>query len=258
MNDRIKISFKRLWQIIFQPCKVWEGLEEEPVILLPLIIITSLNLLVVCMIMPEALSYSMNVLTRQGMAPDLIKQSLKVFKISMVMGALFIPFFTWMVHAALLAVFNHMLMVQAKLSELFRTGSYLWWLVFIFESIKNALTLGKDGIFKRFLAVAVYAWIPVFVGNMLEKILIMLRVLDYEKTLSLWTSAAILLPSDKNSGFLFILLNNIDIFTIWGLGLLVAGGAAIMKKQTKELAVYIFILWFIYIVFKAVIKSSLT
>lgn len=254
MDNNIKISLNRLGQIIFQPGKVWKDMEEEPAILLPILIILSLNLFMIGMIMPETLNHSMDVLTRQGMDSDLIKHSLKVIRISMFAGALLIPLFTWLVHAALLAVFYQMVMVKDKLTELFNAGSYLWWMVFVFETIKNALTSRN---FKQFISVAFYAWIPVFLGKTLEKILIILKVLDFEKALSLWTSVAILLPADKNSGFLYIFLNYMDIFTMWGLCLLVAGGAAIMSKSKKELATYIFVIWFIYILFKAGINSSI-
>ncbi|MGI5880312.1 MAG: YIP1 family protein [Syntrophomonadaceae bacterium] len=254
MDNKIKISLNRLWQVIFQPGKVWENVEDEPVILLPMFIILSLNLFMIGMIMPEMLNYSRNILTSQGMAPDIIKNSLKVIRISMIVGALLIPLVTWMVHAALLAIFNQMVIVKDKLMELFHTGSYLWWLVFVFETIKNALISPN---YKRFFLVAFYAWIPVFIGKTLEKVLIILKVLDYEQALTLWTSAAILLPPDKSSGFLYIFLNYLDIFTIWGLCLLVAGGAAIMNRNKKELAAYLFIIWFIYLLIKAGINSSI-
>lgn len=209
----------------------------------------------VCIILPETKNYTANILTEQGMGPELIKQSLTGISITMILGALLVPLFTWVIHAALLTIYNHYKAVKASFREVFPTGSFIWFAVFMIDVITTAL-ISKREDFKRFFKVAFYAWIPVFLGGCIKKLLI--KIMAYETVLSLRTSAAILLPMDRNSGFVFAFLNYMDIFTIWGLCLLVIGGAAIMKNHKKELALYIFILWFIYIILKSVFNVWVT
>ncbi len=254
MKDATK-TLTYLWKIIVHPGAVWRELEKDNRILLPVLIILSLNVFMVCIILPETKNYTANILTQQGMSSELIRQSLTGISITMILGALLAPLFTWVIHAALLTIFNHYKTVKASFREVFPSGSYIWLVVFMIDVITTAL-ISKREDFKRFFKVAFYAWIPVFLGGFIKKILI--KIMAYETVLSLRTSAAILLPMDRNSGFVFAFLNYMDIFTIWGLCLLVIGGAAIMKNHKKELALYIFILWFIYIILKSIFNVWIT
>lgn len=247
MKDKSK-TVPCLWKIIIYPGTVWKELEQDNRILLPVLIILSLNIFMAFMILPETKTYTANILTEQGMSSELIRQSLTGISITVILGALLIPLLTWVIHAALLTIFHHYKIVKASFREVFPSGSYIWLTVFIIDVITTALISKRDE-FKCFFKVAFYAWIPVFMGSVIKKSLV--KIMDYETVLSIRTSAAILLPLDNNSGFLFTFLNYIDVFTIWGLCLLVAGGAAMMKNHKKGLAAYIFLLWFIYIVLKS-------
>jgi hypothetical protein len=69
-----------------------------------------------------------------------------------------------------------------------------------------------------------------------------------KETLDIRTSLAIILPSDSTSSFTYAFLNNIDIFSIWMVSLLVIGmGVYLQKISVKKIAVWISILWLIWV-----------
>lgn len=60
------------------------------------------------------------------------------------------------------------------------------------------------------------------------------------------TSLAILLPGDKIDR-LYLILSQVDPFFIWSLGLLVIGVLVAMKTTYKNTAVFIGVLWIVYV-----------
>ena len=138
MKDTTK-KLTYLWKIIVHPGTVWKELEQDNRILLPILIILSVNVFMVCMILPETKNYTVNVLTEQGMSSELIRQTLTGISITMILGALLVPLFTWVIHAALLTIFNHYKTVKASFKEVFPTGSYIWFAVFMIDVILSLI-----------------------------------------------------------------------------------------------------------------------
>ncbi len=69
-----------------------------------------------------------------------------------------------------------------------------------------------------------------------------------KETLDIRTSLAIILPSDNTASFTYAFLNNIDIFSIWMVSLMVIGmGVYLQKISVKKIAIWISTLWLIWV-----------
>ncbi|MDD4775715.1 MAG: hypothetical protein PHG75_04330, partial [Syntrophomonas sp.] len=70
------------------------------------------------------------------------------------------------------------------------------------------------------------------------------------------TSLALLWVNGDASSFLYRLLQQFELFRIWGFILLILGGAIAMKKKPLGLAAYLGILGIIYVVVLAVLAQN--
>jgi hypothetical protein len=76
-----------------------------------------------------------------------------------------------------------------------------------------------------------------------------------KQTLDIRTSLAIILPADDTSSFTYALLNNIDIFSIWMVALIVVGMSVLLPKaSTNRIAVPIAFLWLIWVVINSAME----
>jgi hypothetical protein len=76
-----------------------------------------------------------------------------------------------------------------------------------------------------------------------------------KETLDIRTSLAIILPSDSTASFTHAFLNNIDIFSIWMVSLVVIGmGVYLQKISVKKIAVWISIFWLIWVFINSTIE----
>lgn len=205
---------QKLWGVLVAPGETFKAIGEDPKILIPALILIGLNLLLVLVVFPETKEMILSGFKSQTLpeTANLDKMMLAA-QIGILVAAVLAPPFMWLIQAALLALFNAFSVGQAK--------------------------------FKQLYAVAVFAFMPAMIGGILQTGLI--KAMGAESITKIKLSLGLLLPPDITSGFLFNLLNMMNIFTIWGLVLLVIGSAIVIGKDAKKIGAFLGFLWLAYI-----------
>ncbi|NLI12925.1 Yip1 family protein [Pelotomaculum propionicicum] len=123
-------------------------------------------------------------------------------------------------------------------------GPLLMWLV-IAGLLKLFNTFsGEKAPFNCLFAVTAYSYLPVMLAGLIRTALIMTTPAQNFARVS--TSLALLLPGDKIDR-LYLILSQVDPFFIWSLALLVIGGSVAMKTAYKNTAMFIGVLWIVYV-----------
>ncbi len=123
-------------------------------------------------------------------------------------------------------------------------GPLLMWLVIAgLLKLYNSFS-GEKVPFKCLFTVTVYSYLPVMLASIIRTVLIMLT--PAQNLARVNTSLALLLPGDKIDR-LYLILSQIDPFFVWSLALLVIGGSVAMKTTYKNIAVFIGVLWIVYV-----------
>lgn len=123
-------------------------------------------------------------------------------------------------------------------------GPPLMWLVIAgILKLFNSFS-GERTPFRCLFAVTAYAYLPVMLATAIKTVLIMATPAHNYARVS--TSLALLLPGDKIDR-LYLILSQVDPFVIWSLALLVVGGSVAMKTAYKSTAVFIGVLWLVYV-----------
>jgi len=214
---------QRFWGVIVSPLNTFRAIGEDPRILWPALIVIVLYSLTVLVILPETKEYTREMLSNNpALTPEMVETSLKTVAISGIVGALLVLPLIWLVQATVLLIINQFMIGQAR--------------------------------FKQLYAVSIYAWTPVLIGNAVKSALI--KNMGFKAITSIRTSLALFLSPDIKTGYLFNALNSVDLFAVWGLILLSLGGAAVMNKDSKKVALYIFGLWIIYTAVKVVLATK--
>lgn len=208
-NTRMNVG-QRLWKVMVSPSRAFEAVKEEPGFLIPaaifLVVMTAATLLVG----PETRQYSVELMTKQGVPASQIDASLKMMMPMAVIGVLLSYPILWLLQALVLLIYNQ-------------------------------IALG-EGKFKQYYAVAVLSSVPTVIHQIIATGLI--KAMGMKAAMQVNTSLAVLLGSD-NQTFLYRFLAYFDLFTIWGLVLLVIGGAVVMNKGVKGIGLYILALWIV-------------
>ena len=100
---------------------------------------------------------------------------------------------------------------------------------------------------------ALFAWLPPFLGGLIKSILI--KFIGFDGAMAVQTSLALFLPSSIDSGFWFVFLSRMDLFGLWGLVLLSLGGATVMKRDPWKTGIYVFSAWLIYVIVVAYLSA---
>jgi hypothetical protein len=123
-------------------------------------------------------------------------------------------------------------------------GPLIMWLVIAgILKLYNCFS-GEKVPFKCLFTVTAYSYLPVMLATVIRTALVMFSPAQNFARVS--TSLALLLPGDKIDR-LYLILSQVDPFFIWSLALLVIGGSAAMKTTYKNLAVFIGVLWILYV-----------
>lgn len=216
MANKPSNPVSRLWRIIVSPGRTFKEIKADPRFLIPalLLIIVSLGISYWCA--PQSKAWMVDYYTKLKTPPDQIARSIKYFFVWMVgMCLVKMPFY-WLVEAAMLSIYNQLSVGEAR--------------------------------FKQFYALAVYAYIPVFFFNLIFSLVT--KFMGFQAALQLSLGPGLLLGYVKQ-GFLFYLLSQMDIFSVWSLVLLVLGGAVLMNKRKSGLAIYMTVFWLLYVLFSA-------
>jgi len=84
----------------------------------------------------------------------------------------------------------------------------------------------------------------------------LIKTMGYKAALQVSTSLAVFLNTANQTSFLYRLLGQIDLFSIWGLVLLILGGSLAMKKRVGGLAIYSGTIWLVYVVVMALLVKT--
>jgi hypothetical protein len=216
---------QRLWGIIIEPVKTFQAVCEDPRALIPMAVFLAINLVLTIWFLPQLKDIAGEAMKQtQTMTAEQIQTALKWTGILAVLASVAVPPLTWLIQAALLALFNQFSIGAAK--------------------------------FKQLFVVAFFAWIPAFLGGLIKSVYMAGE--GVKNAMNFSTSLALILPRSVDSGFWYVFLSKIDFFSIWSLILLVLGGSIAMQKEkeTKKLALYIFGIWLVYIILTALLGAK--
>ncbi len=123
-------------------------------------------------------------------------------------------------------------------------GPLIMWLVMAgLLKLYNSFSGAKVS-FNCLFTISAYSYLPVMMASVIRTVLIMLT--PAQNLARVNTSLALLLPGDKIDR-LYLILSQVDPFFIWSLALLVIGSSAAMKTTYKTTAVFIGVLWVVYV-----------
>lgn len=215
MEERPMGIGQKLWGVLVAPGETFKAIGEDPKILIPALILIGINLVLALVVFPETKEMLLSTYKNMSNLPEGIdiNKLVSQAQIGVIAATVFLPPLTWLIQAALLALFNAFSVGQAK--------------------------------FKQLYAVAVFAYTPAMVGGILQTILV--KIMGAESITKIKLSLGLLLPPDITSGFWYNLLNTMNIFTIWGLILLVIGAAIVIGKDAKKIGAFLGLLWLAYI-----------
>ena len=214
---------QRLWGIIMEPVKTFQDICKDPRILITAAAVLAINLVLTTWFLPQIKEITEEALKQaQTMTTEQIQATLKWTGIAAVIGSVAVPPLTWLVQAALLALFNQFSLGAAK--------------------------------FKQLFAVAFYAWIPAFLGGLIKSAF--MAVMGVKDAMTFSTSLALILPRSVDSGFWYVFLSKVDFFNVWSLILLVLGGSIAMQKDSKKLTFYIFGIWLVFIILTSLLGAQ--
>lgn len=206
-------GWRKVGQLLFSPGKVFPALAAQHW-LKPALLLVGLNLLLAGIIAPKTAAFAAW-LVKQGAAqvpPEKLAEvqalAPKAAVSGLFVGALVVPWVTWVAVAALLQLFATLSAREASFGTLF--------------------------------TVAVYGYLPVFLRTVIANLLFLVTPLE-NLTLRSQLSLAVFLPPQKS--FLYFFLANCSPFTWWSLVLWGVGGAAVMKARPGTVTAYLFALW---------------
>lgn len=109
------------------------------------------------------------------------------------------------------------------------------------------LVMGETAGFKKIWTVTVFASVPSLIDVLLSNVLMFMSNSDHLVSVMVTkTSLASLVSFDSVPGFVFSLLANLNIFTIWTLVLTVIGVAHLFRSKTSKVAFVIFGVWILF------------
>jgi len=184
--------------------------------------LVAVNLIVALVMLPKVKEFTRITLEELHAPPEQIAISLKAVAVSTAATAIVVPLLIWLMEAAVL-----------KLIDQFTV---------------------RGTPFKTLFSVAVVAWVPAAIGNLVKMLLSLFA--QAKDLMLIQTSLAVLLPRGQTSGALFAVLSKVDLFVVWNLILLAIGAGITLKIGTRRAAVYIFTLWVLYLGLTAILARA--
>ncbi len=209
-------------KVLTSPGKAFAAIAEDPRILLPGLAIVAISLILTIIALPETKAFTEQTLAAAGQAPDQIALVMKFVVPGAVIAAILGMPLVWLVQAAILALYNQIIVGEAT--------------------------------FKQLYSVAIFSGIPSIIKAAISTVLI--KAMGLKASMQVSTSLALFLVNADSTSFLYRLLEQLELFRIWGLILLILGGAIAMKKKPKGLAVFLGVIWIIYVVVMALLAKN--
>jgi hypothetical protein len=200
-------------KLLMNPKKAFEEIAAAPAFLRPALVLTGINLIIGIAIAPKIKAFTVWMMEHGPVSipQEQLEQALGVAStavvVSSIAGSVFIPWLIWLLVAGLLKIF--------------------------------AMFSAKETPFKTLFAVAVYGYLPIFVGLVITAAITLSVPVQNLQNVSV--SLAALLPPQK--GFLYFFLTQCSPFTWWSLILWGIGGAAAMGIRFTGTILYMFGLW---------------
>jgi len=213
---------ERVLKVVTSPGQAFNAIAADPRILWPGLIFIVINLLLTVIILPETKAFTQETLAASGQSPDQIALAMKFITPGALVGTIIALPAVWLVAAGLLALYNQLVVGAAT--------------------------------FKQLFAVAIFAGIPSLIQSFISTALV--KMVGFKAFMQVNTSLALLWVNGDASSFLYRLLQQFELFRIWGFILLILGGAIAMKKKPLGLAAYLGILGIIYVVVLAVLAQN--
>ena len=221
--EKSKMSIaERFGKVLASPGEAFTAIAEDPRILWPGLVIIAITLILTIVALPETMALSEQTLAAKGQSPDQIAMVMKFMGPGVIIGTIFAMPLVWLIQAALLALYNQISVGEAT--------------------------------FKQLLSVAIFSGIPSIIKAVISTGLI--KTMGIKASMQVSTSLALFLGNADSTSFLYRLLGQIELFSIWGLILLILGGAIAMKKKPQGLAIFLGVIWFIYVVVMALLVKN--
>ncbi|HZW82887.1 MAG TPA: YIP1 family protein [Candidatus Deferrimicrobium sp.] len=108
--------------------------------------------------------------------------------------------------------------------------------------------MGEEAKFSQLWTVTIFSRVPALLGLLLGNLLLLTASGDnLVTTFMLKTSLANLVPISAVPPYLFMLLVNLDLFSLWGIALTVIGTAKVFRVKAAKVGVVVFGLWLVYV-----------
>jgi hypothetical protein len=211
-NGGVRLG-RQFWQVLTSPGKAFAKIVAEPAFLKAALVITFINLVLGVIIAPKIRAYTAWLITHGPVAPPpgQVEQAVAVASTAAaaasVASAAAMPWLVWLVVAGALKIFT---------------------------------ALSAKGVpFKTLFALAVYGYIPVFIGSLIAGFITLCVPAENLQNISL--SLAVFLPPQES--FFYFFLTKCSPFTWWSLILWGTAGGVALNIRPAGVTAYLFGLW---------------
>lgn len=218
----------KVFNIFFEPRKVFESLRIKPTWLIPFIIVTLLVIASTYLTFPYIMKAQVERIEEMENIPEERKAAIIEHMEQITQPPL------WQV--AIIPVFSLVVLV------LF---SGVLFLVF------NVL-LGGDSSYRSVLSVYSYSGLVA-----IPALIVKIPLIIMKETVNVQTSLALLPFANPDNGFLYSILSGFDIFSLWEVILISTGLGIMYKYSTGKAFTGVVILWVLLIVVKSGLSSGL-
>lgn len=218
--------FERIINVFFSPSKTFRSLEVKPDWLTPLIV--SLLLMGTAMfllndiIQQEQIAAARTSIMKSDRIPD--NQKEQVIEQQAVMMKKF-----W--------IFGVVIGVIMLIGAYFLGGLAVW--------LGGNMVLGKGPGYITALSVFGYASLVDIIASVVKMPLMVMN-----ETMRVDSGLGILVSREETRSVLYTFLSSFDLFTFWQLALMIIGFSIIYKASVKKSAIFIIIIWLIWVLIK--------
>jgi len=226
-SDVAELSvFQKIIGVFTSPARTFASITAKPSWLVPVLIMSAVNLTFIFsardVILNETLIQQEEAMLEKGMDEEQIDQALgateKFMKYLSPVSAVVFPFIVLLIVA----------------------GVYLF--------VGNVI-LGGSAKYKQVLSVTAYSWLILSLYG-----LVILPIVLAKETMLVTFSAAIVMPVEDKTTFLYQLLSKVDIFYAWWIAVYSIGLATLYKMKTQKVAIAVVTVYVLY----ALVSASLT
>lgn len=228
-KEKEKVTeISRIFNIFFEPRKVFENLKIKPKWLIPFIIISIIGITSFYYTYPFIMKQQIARIEESERIPDAQKEMI----------------------IERMSEMEHPPVWQLGFAPI---GTLIYFLIIagILFFVGNVL-LGGDSSYGRVLSVFAYSSLIAIPAAIIKIPLVFMR-----ETAEIQTSLALLLSPDMKESFIYRFLAQIDIFTIWTM-ILVSLGMAVMYNFTlRKSATTVFVLWLLWVLVSSALAGIL-